>query len=116
DVMKERNIDPSNDKVEQVTKRFQEMIQFIRLSNKIYISFVHGAAIGGGAGLALAADLVYAKEKTKFGWPYVQLGLGPDGGLTYELNRCLGRYKTLEAFVFGNSVTAKEIYDQNLIN
>ncbi len=47
------------------------------------VSFVHGYALGFGASLAIAADLVLATEDAKFGFPEVRHGLVP--GVTMAL-------------------------------
>ena len=41
------------------------------------IAAVHGAALGGGFGLAVAADYVLAEETAVFGAPETRLGLAP---------------------------------------
>ncbi|HLY11286.1 MAG TPA: enoyl-CoA hydratase-related protein, partial [Planctomycetota bacterium] len=44
---------------------------------------IHGVALGGGAGLAAACDIVVAEEGTQFGFPEVRLGLVPAVISTY---------------------------------
>ena len=39
------------------------------------ISRIHGAAIGGGAGLAAVSDIVVAEERATFAFPEVKLGI-----------------------------------------
>lgn len=41
------------------------------------IARVHGAALGGGAGLVACCDIVIAAEKTRFGFTEVKLGIVP---------------------------------------
>jgi methylglutaconyl-CoA hydratase len=41
------------------------------------VARVHGAALGGGAGLAAVADVVVAEEGAQFGFTEVRLGLVP---------------------------------------
>ena len=38
---------------------------------------IHGAAIGGGAGLAAVSDIVVAEDRAIFGFPEVKLGIVP---------------------------------------
>jgi methylglutaconyl-CoA hydratase len=57
--------------------RFQQMLEAVWLAPKPVIAVVHGAAIGGGTGLAAAADLVIATPRAKFGFSEVRLGIVP---------------------------------------
>jgi len=116
EVMRNANETGSVEDVERVTRTFQETIGHICESAKLFVSFVHGAAMGGGAGLALAADLVYAMENARFGWPYANLGLSPDGGASFTLTNALGKYKALEALLFGRTFTAAEMEKLGLVN
>ena len=43
------------------------------------IAQIHGAALGGGAGLAAVADIAVAADDTTFGFTEVKLGLIPGG-------------------------------------
>jgi methylglutaconyl-CoA hydratase len=49
----------------------------LHLFAKPTIALVHGAALGGGAGLAAACDITLAARGTRFRFPEVQLGLIP---------------------------------------
>jgi enoyl-CoA hydratase/carnithine racemase len=51
---------------------------------------VHGAAIGAGLGLALAADFRVAGPAARFSSNFVRLGFHPGFGLTYTLPRLIG--------------------------
>ncbi len=51
---------------------------------------IHGAALGGGAGLVAACDVAVAEEGTQFGFPEVRLGLVPAVISTYVLPRIGG--------------------------
>lgn len=46
---------------------------------KPIVARVQGHAIGFGCSLALAADFVVAETTTRFSWPFVQMGLVPEG-------------------------------------
>jgi enoyl-CoA hydratase/carnithine racemase len=49
-------------------------LSFSQLSKPV-IAAVHGNALGGGAGLAIACDLVVMAEDVKFGYPELQHGI-----------------------------------------
>jgi enoyl-CoA hydratase/carnithine racemase len=57
--------------------RFAECIIRLRTSDCAVVSLVDGEAIGGGVGLAAAADVVIATSRASFHLPEVVLGLVP---------------------------------------
>lgn len=57
--------------------RLAELLTQIDCFPKPVIAQVHGAAIGGGVGLAAVSDIVIAAEGTSFGLSEVKLGLIP---------------------------------------
>ncbi len=67
--------------------RFADCLRLMRASPKYVISAVDGAAMGGGLGLATAADVVIATEASTFGLPEVVLGLLPAVVLPILLER-----------------------------
>jgi 2-(1,2-epoxy-1,2-dihydrophenyl)acetyl-CoA isomerase len=54
------------------------------------IAAVNGVAAGGGANLALAADIVLAAKSAKFLQAFAKIGLMPDVGGTWFLPRAVG--------------------------
>jgi 2-(1,2-epoxy-1,2-dihydrophenyl)acetyl-CoA isomerase len=72
--------------------------------------------MGGGAGIALASDLVFASEKAVFGFPFAKLGLSPDSGTSFFLTRQVGLKKALEILFSGEGIKAKEALELGLIN
>lgn len=64
------------------------------------VAQIHGAALGGGAGLAAVADVAVAAEDTTFGFTEVKLGLIPAVIAPYVLAK-IGRSAARELFVTG---------------
>ena len=54
------------------------------------IAAVNGAAAGSAVGLALSCDLVVAARSAVFRLAFINIGLIPDGGVTYTLPRAVG--------------------------
>src|SRR5436190_2024047 len=54
-----------------------QMYLAIARSPKPVIARIHGAALGGGAGLAAACDIAIAIESVQFGFTEVKLGITP---------------------------------------
>jgi enoyl-CoA hydratase/carnithine racemase len=74
------------------------------------VAAVFGFALGGGAELALACDLVVAAEDAVFGLPEVRLGLVPAGGGTQLLVRRVGRSAAKDLVLTGRRVDAAEAW------
>ncbi len=72
------------------------------------VAAVFGYALGGGAELALACDLVVAADDATFGLPEVRLGLVPAGGGTQLLVRRVGRSAAKDLVLTGRRVDAAE--------
>ena len=72
--------------------------QALRLfgAGKPVVAAVHGAAIGGGLGLALSADFRVAAPSSKFAANFSRLGFHPGFGITATLPRVVGQQKALE--------------------
>jgi len=71
------------------------------------IARVHGAALGGGAGLVSACDIVIADEEAQFGFPEVRLGLIPAVISTFVLPR-IGARAARRYFLTGERFGAAE--------
>ncbi len=72
------------------------------------IAAVNGVAAGAGANLALAADIVIARESAYFLQAFARIGLIPDAGGTYWLPRTMGLAKALGAALLAEPVSATD--------
>ena len=92
------------------------LTDYIRCPKPVVVG-VNGVAVGGGIGLALAGDVIYAaRENASFMAGFMRLGLIPDVGVMYTLPRAVGMAKA-RAFVFGNETwTAEQAENYGLIN
>lgn len=79
------------------------------------IAQVHGAALGGGAGLAAVADVVVAAEDATFGFTEVKLGLIPAVIAPYVLVK-IGQSAARELFVTGRRFSAGHAKDIGLVH
>jgi len=80
------------------------------------IAAVQGFALGGGAEIALASDLVYAAEEAEFGLPEIRLGIMPGLGGTQWLPRLIGRARAMELLLSGERISAREAEASGLIS
>ena len=97
-------------------KDYKPIFDLIVRSRYIYIASVHGSAAGIGAALAMACDFIIMSETAKLSMVFTNIGLVPDGGSTWFLEKALGYRKALELIVEGNSLEAKECLEYGLIN
>jgi len=77
------------------------------------IGRVHGAAMGGGAGLAAVCDIVVAAEEATFGFTEVKLGLIPAVVSFFVLQK-IGQSAARELFLTGARFPAARAYEIGL--
>jgi methylglutaconyl-CoA hydratase len=79
------------------------------------IARIHGAALGGGAGLAAICDIVVAEERTIFGFTEVKLGILPAVVSPYVLAK-IGASAARELFLTGMRFDAARAKDIGLVH
>lgn len=79
------------------------------------IGRVHGAALGGGCGLAAVCDIVVADESTVFGFTEVKLGILPAVISPYALAK-IGRSAARELFLTGKRFSAQRAKEIGLVH
>ena len=79
------------------------------------VAQIHGAALGGGAGLAAVADIVVAAVDTTFGFTEVKLGLIPAVIAPYVMAK-IGQAAARELFITGRRFDAAYAKEINLVH
>jgi methylglutaconyl-CoA hydratase len=79
------------------------------------IGRVHGAALGGGAGLAAVCDIVVAAENTMFGFTETKLGIIPAVISPFALAK-IGRSAARELFLTGSRFSAARAREIGLVH
>ena len=82
---------------------------------KPVIAAARGAAMGGGAGLALASDLVVASENAKFGYPEIKHGILP-AIVMANLVKQVGRKAAFELAAVGEPIGAHRALELGMVN
>ncbi len=100
---------------EIVEKHYNPIVLLIRELEKPVIAAVNGVAAGAGANLALACDLVVAKESASFIQAFSKIGLVPDSGGTYFLPRLVGLQRASALMLTGDKVSAAEAVRMGMI-
>ena len=82
---------------------------------KLTISAVSGAAAGLGFSLALATDHIIADHTSKLAMNFIGIGLIPDGGSHFFLEKRLGEIKAKQLIWDGKMMNAQEALEMGLI-
>ncbi|MCP4436367.1 MAG: enoyl-CoA hydratase/isomerase family protein [Actinomycetia bacterium] len=93
------------------------MIQVVHECPKPVITAAHGASVGGGLALALAADMRVATPETRFGAVFHNLGLSAaDVGVSWFLPRVVGPTRAAELMMSGRIFTGEEADGFGMLN
>jgi enoyl-CoA hydratase/carnithine racemase len=93
-------------------------IQAVRIfrCKKPIVAAVHGAAIGGGLGLAVSADFRVTCPEARFSANFTKLGFHPGFGLTVTLPELIGKNNAELMFYTSRRVTGEEALRMGLAN
>src|SRR5205085_10519471 len=85
-------------------------MQAVRLfrSKKPIVGAIHGAAVGGGLGLAMVPDFRVACPETRFAANFTRLGFHPGFGLTETLPEVIGRQNAAMMFYTSRRIGGEE--------
>jgi enoyl-CoA hydratase/carnithine racemase len=81
---------------------------------KPVVAAVQGSAVGGGLGLALAADFRVAVAQSRFVANFARLGFHQGFGLSVTLPAVVGRQRALELLLTGRAVPGTEALEIGL--
>jgi enoyl-CoA hydratase/carnithine racemase len=82
---------------------------------KPVLTAINGAAMGGGAGLAVAGDLAVMAESAKLGYPETRHGIVA-AIVMANLVRQVGRKRAFELVALGEPLTAHDAREAGLVN
>ncbi len=112
--------DPAEDGMPDVRKElldiYHPIIAGVRRLEKPVVAAVNGPAVGIGASLAFACDLVLAAESAFFGLAFVNIGLMPDGGSTLFVPAAVGKARALQMALLGERVDSARALEWGLVN
>src|ERR1700676_381119 len=96
-------------------QRLADVLLAIRRHPRPVVAAVQGRALGGGAGIASASDLIVAAESASLGYPEVKIGFVP-AMVAALLRRAVTEKRMFELLVTGEAVAAQEAKAIGLIN
>ncbi|HEY2373885.1 MAG TPA: enoyl-CoA hydratase-related protein [Gaiellaceae bacterium] len=88
----------------------------IRALEKPVIAAVNGVCAGAGLSLACVCDFRIAADNASFVPGFIGIGLVPDAGGTYFLNRLLGASRAFEWMTSNRRLTAAEAHAWGLVS
>jgi enoyl-CoA hydratase/carnithine racemase len=97
------------------TERFPKLFKLIGQLGKPSICAANGHVLAGGLGLALACDLIIAREGATFGTPEINVGVFPFMIMAL-IYRNVGRKKTNELLLLGDRISAAEAERLGIVN
>ncbi len=97
------------------TERFPRVFRLLGELGKPSICAAGGHVLAGALGLALACDLIVAKEGARFGTPEINVGLFPFMIMAL-IYRNVGRKKTTEMMLLGEQISAQEAERIGIVN
>lgn len=100
---------------ESIDVKYNPLIKLIVNMPKPVVALVNGIAAGAGANIALACDIVIAKQSAKFIQVFSNIGLVPDCGGSYFLPRSVGYQKALAITLLGDHISATEAEQMGMI-
>lgn len=90
------------------TIRLHAFIATLARAPKPVVAAVNGVAAGAGFSMVLACDVAVAASSARFTLGYQNIGLSPDGGMTFFLARTLGTRRAMEMTLFSKVLSAEE--------
>ncbi len=95
------------EEAQPVAQLYAEAVRLFR-TRKPIIGAIHGAAVGGGLGLALVADFRVTCPQARFWANFTRLGFHPGFGLTTTLPELIGTANAALMFYTSRRVTGED--------
>lgn len=98
-----------------VVEHYNPIVRTIADMPKPVIAAINGPAAGAGAAFAYAADLRIAAASANFLMAFANVGLGPDSGASWTLQRLVGYGRAAELMLLARTVQADEAKQLGLV-
>ncbi|WP_181774254.1 enoyl-CoA hydratase-related protein [Amycolatopsis pittospori] len=98
-----------------VKEHYNPIVETIVGMPKPVIAAVNGPAAGAGAAFAYASDLRIAATSANFLMAFANVGLGPDSGASWTLQRLIGLGRAAELMLLARTVDSAEALTLGLV-
>lgn len=99
-----------------VRAHYNPIIEAIMSLPKPVIAAVNGMAAGAGAALAFACDIRIAADNSGFLMAFARVGLGPDSGASWTLQRLVGLGRATAMMMLAEPVAAPQALEMGLVS
>jgi 2-(1,2-epoxy-1,2-dihydrophenyl)acetyl-CoA isomerase len=98
-----------------VRDHYNPIVAAITGMPKPVIAAVNGSAAGAGASIAFACDFRLASDRASFLMAFARVGLGPDSGASWTLQRLVGLARATELLMLAEPVDAARALSLGLV-
>ncbi|MET8867296.1 enoyl-CoA hydratase-related protein [Nonomuraea sp. NPDC004580] len=109
------NLEAGRGLANTVRAHYNPIVELISTMPKPVVAAVNGVAAGAGASLAFACDLRVASERAKFALAFAGIGLAPDSGASWTLQRLVGQGRAAELMLLGEPLDAARALELGLV-
>jgi 2-(1,2-epoxy-1,2-dihydrophenyl)acetyl-CoA isomerase len=99
-----------------VTEHYNPIVLALTSCPKPVVAAVNGMAAGAGASLAFACDFRLAADTAAFLMAFARVGLGPDTGASWTLQRLVGYGRAMAMLMLAEPVAAQHALEMGLVN
>ena len=99
-----------------VREHYNPIVTALAALPKPVVAAVNGAAAGAGASLAFACDFRVAADNASFLMAFARVGLGPDTGASWTLQRLVGHGRALAMLMLAEPVSATQALEMGLVS
>jgi 2-(1,2-epoxy-1,2-dihydrophenyl)acetyl-CoA isomerase len=109
-------LDAGDTQLSTVPTHYNPIIEAIMSLPKPVIAAVNGMAAGAGAALAFACDIRIAADTAGFLMAFARVGLGPDSGASWTLQRLIGSGRATAMMMLAEPVAASQALEMGLVS
>ena len=116
--LSDRAVAPGSEPVDlgaSIDRNYKPLVLSLRALPLPVVCAVNGVAVGAGANIALACDIVVAAKSASFIQAFSKIGLIPDSGGTYFLPRLVGSARAIGLAMLGDKLSAEQAAAWGLI-
>ncbi|MCT2532114.1 enoyl-CoA hydratase-related protein [SAR92 clade bacterium H231] len=101
--------------IRTINRRFGELCTVVNAAPQVVVAVLQGAVMGGGLGLACAADIAIADQQATFSMPETSLGVVPAQIAPFVMQR-IGQSQTRRLALLGERIKGEEALRIGLVH